>query len=753
MKIGLLIKAPFRWMSRPKAESDGKFGTLKGVFLPNILQMLGVILFLRLGWILGHVGILQMSAIIGFSSLLLLITGLSITAIATNMRIGAGGSYYIISRSLGIEFGSSIGILLCISQSTSIALCVSGFALSLGEFFPDVPIQVFEVSTLVLLAIISYISTNLALQTQIFIFVALSVSLGALFMGSSSNIPSTLEPIATSSSMPFWIAFAMFFPAATGIEAGMSMSGDLRKPSRALPLGTIGAILVAFVLYLNVALFLSRNVSPEMLRSYPFIAYYLPKLGYLVIMGIWAASLSSALGGILGAPRVMQAVANDGILPKFLGKGFGKANQPRIATIAVFLFALVLTLLTEINNLIPILTMVCLVTYGLLNFVAFIEGLMRNPSWRPSFKVPWFVSLVGSIGCFMTMFMINAGATFIVLTAVVCICIWSSMRKIKGNWEDIRFSLFSFIVNKAIKRLQRGDGNNKNWRPNIVAFIDKSTPNKRDLIAFAHSLNQNRGFLTFSLCLPEEDKCERADLELKNSIKGFLDDIRVPAFCHIDHNISVHHSMKEIAAHYGLGPLSPNTLIIPYNENYSTNNQDLVSFLHQALGHGKNVIIWKSDSEISSSFLERPKKKNQKQIHLWWEGKLANSFKFSLALSQIFQGSSTLARAPIYVNALLTDESLREKMLAEWEKYKGMLRMKNLHFALHTECDSDVHLHLAKHASGADISFLGIESPKDEAHPSYSEYLSALFKKTEGSNKIAYVLSASKFNFGKIFFN
>ncbi len=745
--------SPFKRLFFSSKIKDGKYGGIKGVFLPNILQMIGVVLFLRLGWILGHVGIVQMSAIISLSSLILLITGLSITAIATNMHIGAGGSYYIISRSLGIEFGSSIGILLCISQTTSIALCVSGFALSLQEFLPHVPVEVFEISTLVMLAVISYVSTNLALQTQIFIFCALAISLGALFTGSPSNIPDTLVPLETASSMPFWIAFAMFFPAATGIEAGMSMSGDLRKPSRSLPWGTLGAIIVAFILYLNIAFFLSRSASPEMLRSHPFIIYYLSKAGYLIVIGIWAATLSSALGGILGAPRVMQAVANDGILPKFLGKGFGDSNQPRIATIAVFLFALILTVSTDINMLIPILTMVCLVTYALLNFVAFFEEFIQNPSWRPSFKVPWIVSLVGSLGCFMIMFMINAGATFIVLAAVIGICVWSSMRKVKGNWEDIRFSLFSFLVNKAINKLNQIDENAKTWRPNILAFIDSNTPNKRDLITFSHSLNQNKGFLTFSLCLPKVENCDRKALELKSSINQYLESINVPAFSHIDHNDSILGNMASVVSHYGIGPLTPNTVILPFNERFLEDGDEVINFISSAHSQGKNIVILKTDSEISASFLETSRGGGQKQINLWWEGKALSNFKFSLVLAHILQSSPALDDAIINVNAVITCEDARESMEREWEKYKKVVRMKNLHFSLFLEPENDIFASLQKKIATADLTFISIRPMRKDNLEEYKEYFSDLLKKTESCNQVAYVLSGEKVNFGKIFFD
>lgn len=152
-----------------KTANDGKFGTLQGVFIPNVLQMIGVILFLRLTWVLGHAGMAQMGVIITLSAIILFITGLSLAAIVSNMRMQGGGSYYLVSRALGIEFGSAIGILSCVSQLCSIALCTTGFAVSLYEFIPFVPLAALKAITLSVLVFISYYSTNFALKTQVFV--------------------------------------------------------------------------------------------------------------------------------------------------------------------------------------------------------------------------------------------------------------------------------------------------------------------------------------------------------------------------------------------------------------------------------------------------------------------------------------------------------------------------------------------------------------------------------------------------------
>jgi len=223
-----------------------------------------------------------MSIIITLSALLLFVAGMSLSAIVSNMKMSGGGAYYLISRALGIEFGSALGILSCISQLCSISLCVTGFSLSLYEFFPLASLPLLKAVTLTALILISYFSTEFALKTQIFIFMGLAVSIGAIFLGSRPPLE-TLQPLSDTTALTFWGCFAMFFPAMTGIESGMSMSGDLRNPARSLPIGTLGAIALVYVVYLSIAIFLSSFVAPELLRSYPFILYYTSKVGYLII--------------------------------------------------------------------------------------------------------------------------------------------------------------------------------------------------------------------------------------------------------------------------------------------------------------------------------------------------------------------------------------------------------------------------------------------------------------------------------------
>lgn len=724
-----------------KTETDGKFGTIKGVYIPNVLQMIGVILFMRLGWILGHVGMFTMGFVISLSSLLILMTSLSMTAIVSNMKMKGGGAYYLISRSLGVEFGSAIGVLQCISQHCSIALCVTGFSLSVHEIFPTVSLLLVKGVTLTTLILISYFSTSLAIKTQILIFVALFTSISAIFWG-WTEVPQTLPLLSTSDSMTFWVAFSMFFPATTGIESGMAMSGDLRNPSRSLPLGTIASVATVYILYFSIASFLSAHASSEYLRSYPFLLYHINRYSPLILMGVWSATLSSAMGAILGAPRVMQAIAKDGILPKVLAQGYGPTGQPRMATLVVFALSMGLIVFTDINQIIPILTMACLVSYSLINFIAFIEAFLKNPSWRPNFRIPAFIPFIGSLGCFVAMFLINSGAAFTVFLLVIALCFWTSSRKITANWDDIRYSIYSYFIHKGTAKLSNLEENAKNWRPHILALFD-SPAVRKNLAFFAHAINQEKGFLTFGAGLREHPK--NLASELKVHLKGF----RIPSHIHINALDEPVIAAEQMIKNYGFGILRPNTIFFSIPSAFETS--DFIRLLLSVHSHKKNIVLLKDDFQRDYIYSDATKQK--KQIQLWWRGKYPGNFEFSLALAFLLQQSKLWPSSRISIKMVTKDAENKQELIEQFEKYRSRLRIKNLEFFPILNPEGDFFSNLAHESQNADLTFLGLKQPDESTRvEEYADYYLKLLEKTQGITNVAYVLSGEQVQFKKIFF-
>lgn len=715
---------------------------IKGVFIPNVLQMIGVILFMRLGWIVGHIGIFNMSVIIGMSSILLLITSFSMSSIVSNMRVGGGGAYYIISRMLGAEFGSAIGILLCLAQCVSTALCVTGFALSLQEFLPQIPIQIVEFSGLCVLLLISYISTEFVLKTQILIFIALVAAIFSVFFSSDLQHAKELPILDNGIPMTFWIAFAMFFPATTGIETGMSLSGDLKNPSRNLPIGTITSVLFAFLLYLSLAYFLSSAASPEVLRSYPFLVFHLSKMKPLIMLGIWGATLSSALGGLMGAPRVLQALAKDGVLPSFLGKGSGKTDQPKIAGLFVFIIVLALTLFTNINQIIPILTMIALLCYGLINFVAFFEGFIQNPSFRPSLRTPWSISLIGSLGCFIVMLMIHPGATLIVLLLTGLLYFWISDRNLNGNWDDLRHSLLAFLVNRGAAKLNQIQPNPKSWRPHILTIFDDHTALK-NLAFFSYALDQEKGFLTFATCLNSNN------ISLKQQYERTFSKYQISHYLHVNNSENSLEHIEQIIKNYGMGSLKPNTVVLPLQQNF-VSSPFFGQFLNDISHSGKNILFCRCDPHEARCYSENSI--SPKKIHLWWRGGNQKNFELTLALSYTLRGSPIWSNSVICIKSIVTDEEEEKKLRAVFSRYQSKLRIRDFDFEPIIDPEKKFFGSLAKYSDHADFVFLGLRPiGPEETIEEYKSYFDAFMKKTECLKNCCFVLSDENLKFEKIF--
>jgi len=303
------------------------FGTFLGVYTPSVLTILGLIMYLRFGWVVGNAGLPLTLFIVLLATSITAITALSASAVATNMRVGVGGEYYMISRSLGLELGGAIGIPLFLCRTLSITFYSFGVAESMLEFWPaswgPIPpatTQLLTAGLIVAIVVISGKSAEVALKLQIPIMIAVGLSILALVAGVATGgaRPPEMVPSYRTAPAGFWYVFAVFFPAVTGFTAGIGMSGDLRDPRRSIPRGTLAAVLTGALVYLTIPTLLAvtTRVTTEELSGPGIIWLQIAILGpWLVFPGLWGAILSSAFGSALGGPRVLQSLSRDGLAP------------------------------------------------------------------------------------------------------------------------------------------------------------------------------------------------------------------------------------------------------------------------------------------------------------------------------------------------------------------------------------------------------------------------------------------------------
>ena len=290
-------------------ETKKSLGTFDGVFTPSILTILGVIMYLKLGWVVGNVGLTKTLLIVTLATSITFLTGLSIAAIATDQRVRAGGAYYMISRSLGLEAGGAVGIPLFLAQALSVSLYTVGFSESLIAVFPQFDQESVVVMTIAVVSCIALLSPRLAIRTQYLVMGVVGLSLISLLLGKEvstevAGLSGTIEDPAG-----FWEVFSVFFPAVTGITVGVNLSGNLKDPGRSIPLGTFLAVVVGYLVYMILPVILAFRANPDILVEDPLVMMPMSAWGQAILLGVWGGALSSAVGSILGAPRVLQALA------------------------------------------------------------------------------------------------------------------------------------------------------------------------------------------------------------------------------------------------------------------------------------------------------------------------------------------------------------------------------------------------------------------------------------------------------------
>jgi len=586
----------------PAQGGGAKLSTFEGVFTPSILTILGVIMYLRTGWVVGNVGLAGALIIVSLSTGITLLTALSISEIATDRVVRVGGAYYMISRALGLETGGAIGIPLYFAQALSVALYTVGFAESFVEVFPRLSQRWVAIVVTVLVALLALRSAKIAIRSQYFIMAGIVVSLVSFVFGGPVEQTVTMQEVI----------FAVFFPAVTGIMAGVNMSGDLKDPTKAIPRGTLAAVGVGYLTYMTIPLLLWMWAPRAELIDDALIMRRMAFWGDAILLGVWGATLSSAVGSILGAPRVLQALARDGVLPpwlRFLGAGSGEADEPRVGTVVTLGVALVAVSTGNLNVIAPVLTMFFLTTYMVLNLAAGIERLLDSPSFRPAFRVHWSLSLTGAIGCGAVMFLINPLATLVAASVILLTYVWLERRELETAWGDVRHGIWMAIMRAGLFRAEeRPDP--RNWRPHLLVL--SGAPTKRwHLIELGSGLTHNRGLVTVASVLPEgsRDAAQQADLE--KTVREFLARRGIQCMVRMVTAPDPFAGARTLIEAYGLGPVVPNTVLIGDSERTETRQQycELIATIHESR---RNVLVLRNPQ--NRDFGDRLR------IDLWWGG-------------------------------------------------------------------------------------------------------------------------------------
>ena len=461
-----------------------QYGTFAGVFTPTLLTILGVIMYLRLPWVVGNGGLLGGLLIIALAIGITVATGLSLSSIATNTRLGAGGPYAIIAKSLGLEIGGSVGVPLYLSQALAVAMYVFGFREGWTWIFPNHPALLVDLATFFVVFGIAMVSAGLAFRIQFLVILIIAASLVTVLANTSvwrSAVPLIWwgayggSTTSGGSGTDFWSVFAVFFPAATGILAGANMSGELSNPRKSIPLGTLSAIGISTVVYVALAVWSAKAGTAAQLTSNYSIMIDQSLYSPLVLAGVLGATFSSALSSLVGAPRILLALATDRLIPR--GETFARVSrsgEPRRGMLLTGGIVLCALMARDLNVIAPLITMFFLITYAVINIVMLVESSLGLVSFRPTLRLPRVVPLLGAGGCLFTMFIINPTFSLVAWGAVGTLYFWIMQRKIGNPGEDVRSGIFVAFAEWAASKVTELTLNTaRAWKPSfLVPVVD-----------------------------------------------------------------------------------------------------------------------------------------------------------------------------------------------------------------------------------------------------------------------------------------
>ncbi len=709
-------------MSKRLKESHAQFGTTP-VFMASISTILGAILFLRFGYAVGNVGFLGALAIIILGHAVTIPTALAIAEIATNRKVEGGGDYYVISRSFGINIGAAIGIALYFSQAISVAFYIIAFSeafMPLGHYLMSHYDIGFWGTLLINKKIIGL--TSMGLVSLLILFKGANIGIKALYVVASviflslimfflgkNNMP--LEEVNFFSSIEksddFFYVFAIIFPAFTGISAGLGLSGDLKEPKVSIPRGTIIATVLGALIYILVALKLTISTSLENLANNQLVMSDIAIWGPIIPIGLACAAVSSALGSVMVAPRTLQALAKDRIFPtkkldRWLAKAKPKNNEPINSTLVTCIIGFLFVMIGDINVVAKVIAMFFMVTYGAICLISFLEHFSGDPSYRPTFKSRWYISLLGALLSIWLMFKMDT------LFAFISILIMTLFYRLVSNHStDNRefVSLFKDVLEQIARQLQiflqhKGNGSEKSvhWRPFVVCISDayfrrtngfdmtKWISYKYGFGTYIHYINGYLSTKTF-----EESKQVKHQLLKEKKTNVYVDTMISPSYTS---------ALAQVVQLSSISGKENNLILLEYCDTEKASFEDIISNFNLLHTTGYDVAILRSNNE---------KRDKKEEIHIWISSRDYENSNMMILLGYIILGHPEWKNAQIKVFTIYPKhqfEEYKQQMFDYIESGRLPISPRNMKMVPHEE-DISIKDIINDRSVNADLAIIG----------------------------------------------
>ncbi|XGW28790.1 hypothetical protein V3C99_008520 [Haemonchus contortus] len=802
---------PLERMQSENQKKKADLGTMLGVYLPTIQHILGVTMFIRLFWVVGIAGLGQTFLLLLLCCLCTFLTCISISAVATNGVVESGGAYFMISRNLGPEFGSAVGLLFYLANTVATSMyLVGGVEILLLYIFPGLTIGGSEVhsqtgtfgmmtnnlrfySTLLLLleflivamgvkfvqmlapvSLVCVILSILAcyaggiektlnpdagqrvcmygdhlLQSKFFIpkdngsiydmcdyctpnntFLmdnlcplgkcpadVLTTPLSCIngFPGFKSNAFSdnfgsqyidqfhttvddkadlnrdVFQDVKTS----FWVLLAIYFPAVTGIFTGANMSGDLKNPQQSIPKGTIAATLTTSFIYFSLAFVFGATIDGSVLRDKNgqsmggtmVVASLSWPSAWVLLIGSFLSTFGAALQCLCSAPRLLQSIAKDDVIPILRPfKKVTKNNEPFLGLIVTTVIAELAILMGAMDSIAAVVDFFFLMCYAFVNIICTLHSLLGAPNWRPRFKYyHWFLSFLGASLCFFIMFSTHWDYALVSIFLCVLIYKYVEWKGAKKEWGDGIRGLALTTAQYSLMKIEDKDPHPKNWRPQLLLLFSmpwaKELVDVRylNLLNLASQLKAGKGltvvtsFLRGSLNSPDDRK--RAE-QIKSRMDFDMNQVRLRGFAKtlVNEENQITGSLSTLIQSVGLGGLKPNTVLVswPVHERGSSESSDseyntFTDKLHAACAMDMCLIVAKGIIDFPSNAF-----KLTGFIDVYWivqDGGLCLLIAYLLKQHKVWRGCK------LRIIAIAQENDNNLKMQTELQQYVYQLRI------------------------------------------------------------------------------
>ncbi|XP_021724499.1 cation-chloride cotransporter 1-like isoform X1 [Chenopodium quinoa] len=721
-------------LERPK-DADVKLGTLMGVFLPCLQNILGIIYYIRFTWIVGMAGIGQSLFLVSFCCMCTFLTAVSLSAIATNGAMKGGGPYYLIGRALGPEVGVSIGLCFFLGTAVAASLYVLG---AVETFLSAVPsagiftetitkvngttvspihqpsvqdLQIYGIVVTIILCFIVFGGVKMINRVAPAFLIPVLLSIFCIFVGifaSGKDKPvegitgmrlttfkdnwSSAYQMTNEAGIPdplgsaYWnfnALVGLFFPAVTGIMAGSNRSASLKDTQHSIPVGTLASQLTTTGLYLiSVLVFGAFATREKLLTDRLLTATVAWPFPVIIYVGIILSTLGAALQSLTGAPRLLAAIANDDILPVLNYFKVVDGGEPYIATLFTAFICLGCVVIGNLDLISPTITMFYLLCYAGVNLSCFLLDLLDAPSWRPRWKFHhWSLSLIGATICIVIMFLISWSFTIVSLALACLIYKYVCIKGKAGDWGDGFKSAYFQLALRSLRSLGANQVHAKNWYPIPLIFcrpwgkLPENVPCHPKLADFANCVKKKGRGMSIFVSILDGDYLECAeDAKIAcQQLSTYIEYKQCEGVAEVVVAPDMSAGFRGIVQTMGLGNLKPNIVVMRYPEIWRREN--LIEIPSTFVGIINDCIVANKAVVIVKGLEEWPNvfQRQFGTIDLYW---IVRDGGLMLLLSQLLLTKESFENCKIQVFCIAEEETDAEGLKGDVKKFLYDLRMQ-----------------------------------------------------------------------------